>query len=32
MFVRTREGYDAILASPYLYGGGIEPRPRGASF
>ena len=24
MFVRTREGYDVILASPYLYGGGIE--------
>jgi dolichol-phosphate mannosyltransferase len=24
MFVRAREGYDVILASPYLYGGGIE--------
>jgi dolichol-phosphate mannosyltransferase len=24
MFVRMREGYDVILASPYLYGGGIE--------
>jgi dolichol-phosphate mannosyltransferase len=24
MFVRGREGYDAILASPYLYGGSIE--------
>jgi dolichol-phosphate mannosyltransferase len=23
MFVRTREGYDVILASPYLYGGAI---------
>ena len=24
MFGRTREGYDVILASPYLYGGSIE--------
>lgn len=24
MFVRMREGYDVILASPYLYGGAIE--------
>jgi dolichol-phosphate mannosyltransferase len=24
MFARAREGYDVILASPYLYGGGIE--------
>ena len=24
MFVRAREGYDVILASPYLYGGAIE--------
>jgi dolichol-phosphate mannosyltransferase len=24
MFVRAREGYDVILASPYLYGGSIE--------
>ena len=24
MFVRMREGYDVILASPYLYGGSIE--------
>jgi dolichol-phosphate mannosyltransferase len=24
MFVRLREGYDVILASPYLYGGAIE--------
>jgi dolichol-phosphate mannosyltransferase len=24
MFVRSREGYDVILASPYQYGGGIE--------
>src|SRR5262249_36921122 len=23
MFVRSAEGYDAILASPYMYGGGI---------
>ena len=24
MFVRAKEGYDVILASPYLYGGSIE--------
>ncbi len=24
MFVRAREGYDVVLASPYLYGGSIE--------
>jgi dolichol-phosphate mannosyltransferase len=24
MFVRSREGYDVVLASPYLYGGAIE--------
>lgn len=24
MFVRTREGYDVILASPYMYGGGFS--------
>jgi dolichol-phosphate mannosyltransferase len=24
MFVRSREGYEVILASPYLYGGAIE--------
>jgi dolichol-phosphate mannosyltransferase len=24
MFVRAREGYDVILASPYLYGGALE--------
>lgn len=23
MFIRTREGYDVVLASPYMYGGGI---------
>lgn len=23
MFTRTREGYDVILASPYMYGGGL---------
>lgn len=23
MFIRTEEGYDVILASPYMYGGGI---------
>jgi dolichol-phosphate mannosyltransferase len=24
MFVRSREGYEVVLASPYLYGGAIE--------